>query len=456
MGALSATSSHNAIAQTPFGEVDRTASAHISFSAAERGQPVEAGSEVTVSGEGFKAGQEVTLFYGSTPLNSPALVADAEGKISAAIAIPASAVSGTHPIVVVAKQPYHAAIAELKVSPTVPLSGQDNYTITHTEVTRGLYQAAYSAKNNVLYTTSAVGRPPIRESEILKLNADTLAVLARGTPAEVAAPEGEQAGSAGVYGVYGLGLDDTKGTLWVTNTRQNTVAVYDQADLSLVKQFPAGTVNHARDVVIDEQLGKAYASAATTPDIIVFDTTSLEPIGKITIPALARGSQFSTFSLSFDPAAQRLYTVSMTTNEVAIIDTRTDAVAKVFPVPGAKSAIGVTHDAQTGRIYVVAQGSDNLIVLDGESGAVIADTPIGAGALNAAFDPLNRVVYVASRNAGTITVADADGKIIANLGPAPLANHVALGKDGVVYAVDKSANAREADNDLIMRIAPRR
>ena len=31
------------------------------------------------------------------------------------------------------------------------------------------------------------------------------------------------------------------------------------------------------------------------------------------------------------------------------------------------------------HIFVAAQGSDNVVILDGESGAVIADTPVGAG-----------------------------------------------------------------------------
>ncbi|HLV07680.1 MAG TPA: hypothetical protein VKY80_08420, partial [Croceibacterium sp.] len=187
----------------------------------------------------------------------------------------------------------------------------------------------------------------------------------------------------------------------------------------------------------------------------VFDTTTLEPVKKIEVRSLQRGEDASVFALSLDQEAHRLYTVSMSTNEVAIIDTRTDTVEKVLPVPGARSAIGVSHDPQTGRIFVAAQGSDNLIVLDGESGEVIADTPVGAGALNVVFDPVRRRAYVANRGAGTITVTDPDGKILANLGPAPLVNHVSLGKDGVIYAVDKSAGVRDAEADVIMRIEPK-
>jgi len=462
-GSLLAIGAGGAAAQTPFGAQDRTSEARVTFSGAERGTPILAGGAVTVAGQGFRPGQQVTLLYGATPLPGGSLTADGEGKIAGRLTVPANAVSGTHPIVVVATAPYAAIVAELKVSPTVPLSGQQTYEVKEAGVARGLYQSAYSRKNNTLFVTAATGRPPVTDSTLLKLNADSMAVLARVTPPPAPAPQRAPAAAqpAGgpqgqpVFAVYGVGVDDAKDTVWVTNTRKNTVAVYRQADLSLIKQFDPEAVAHARDIAVDSGVGKAYASAATTPNIVVIDTAGLTVAKSIPIRSLRRGAAFSALSLSLDAAAHKLYVVSMSTNEVAIINTQTDEVEKVLPVPGAKGSIGISHDPRSGRIYVAAQESDNLVVLD-KDGKVIADTPVGAGALNVVFDPVAQRAYVSNRGAGTIAVTDADGKLVANLGPAPLANHVSLGKDGVVYAVDKSAGARDAENDTILRIRPRR
>ncbi|MCG7361773.1 hypothetical protein MHZ93_10950 [Roseomonas sp. ACRSG] len=443
-----------ALAQAPFSALDAAANAQVRFAATERGKPILAGSEVAVSGQGFRPGQKVTLLYGTAPLPNGVLEADKDGKIEGRIMVPADATVGSHPIVVVAQGPYSAALAPLKVSPSIPLSGQASYATQEAKVARGLYQSAYSAKNNALFVTSAIGRPPVRQSELLKLNPETLEVVARVTPQPAPARQGGQA-DAGVYAVYGVGVDDGNDTVWVSNSRQNTVAVYRQSDLSLVKQFAPGTVYHARDVQIDPALNKAFASATFKPEVVVFDTGKLEVAGRIEIASRARGGTFSAASLSLDARAQRLYVVSNTTNEVAVIDTRTNAVEKVLPVPGARGAIGVSHDPETDRIFVAAQGSDNVVVLDGASGKVLADTPVGAGALNVAFDPARRHAYVASRMAGTVTVVDVDGKIVANLGPAPLANHVSVGPRGTVYSVDKSAGVLEAESDTILRIQPR-
>lgn len=446
----------SAQAPAPFGALDRTGAPQLRFSATEPNRPIHAGDTVAVAGQGFRPGQAVTLLYGATPLPGSALVADAQGRVSGQLALPATAEVGNHPIVVVAQAPYTASIALLKVSPRIPLSGQEGYEVTEGAVARGLYQSAYSARNNALFVTAAVGRPPVRQSELLRVDPATLAVVARVTPAAAPARPGAPAGAeAGVFAVYGVGVDDANGTVWVTNARQDTVAVYRQADLSLLRQFAPGTVSHPRDVVVDQPLGKAYVSATFKPEVVVFRAGTPELAGRVEIASRVRGGTFSAASLSLDAAAHRLYVVSNTTSEVAVIDTRTDTVLKVLPVPGARGSIGVSHDPQTGRIFVAAQGSDNLVVLDGESGAVIADTPVGAGALNVVFDPVRRRAYVSSRAAGTVTVTDADGKILANLGPAPLANHVAAGRDGTIFAVDKSANARGEDGDTLLRIRPR-
>lgn len=449
-----------ATAQAAFTTLDRAPEAQIGFSSSERGKPILAGTEVSVAGQGFQPGQQVTLLYGATELPNGVLTANAEGAVEGKITIPEDAVFGTHPIVIVAENPYYATVADLKVSPAVPLSGQADYEVVEGKgIARGFYQSAYNPENNTLFVTSAVGRPPVRESELVKLDPETFEVLARATPAEAPARPGsagatEADNAPGVYAIYGIGLDNVKDTVWVTNTRQDTVAVYQQEDLSLVKQFPSGTVPHSRDAVVDSALGKAYASATGTPGIHVFDTETLEPVKVIEISTLQRRQEFSALSLSLDAEAHRLYVVSLSTNEVAVIDTETDEVVSVFPVPGARSAIGVSHDPETGRIFVAAQGSDNLLVLDGTSGELIADTPIGAGALNVVFDPVKRLAYVSNRGAGTIAVTDVDGNIVANLGPAPLANHVALGEDGTVFAVDKSSSVLGEDSDTLFRIRP--
>ena len=418
------------------------------------------GSEVKIAGQGFVPGQRVQLSYGGAALGAPA-TADAEGKFRTAFNVPADAPAGQHPVVVSATQPLAALVHPLKVSPNVPLSGQDRFSATSQKLVNGLYQAAYSAKTDRVFVTSAVGRPPVSQSELVKVNAQTLAIEARVKPAAApaAAPApGQQARAPGVFAVYGVGVDDSHGTVWVTNTRQNTVAVYRQSDLALVKQFEPGAAPHGRDVLVDEARGKAFVSPVFYPAIKVFDTKTLQALPEIKIQTTVKGrdvKDFSPMSIDLDRQAGKLYVASGTAPEVAIIDTATAKVDKVFVVDGIKAATGIGYDERSKRLFVTSQGSDNVVIVDPATGKTLHNVLVGAGSLNVAVDANRGLAYVLNRGAGTVTVVDTNGKIVANLPGGTLPNHVTFDGKSSVYAVNKARGAEDAQGDRITRITPR-
>ncbi len=452
----------SAFAQTAFDAPDTAYTGQVRLSSSARGTPLVAGGEVGVSGRGFKPGQKVTLLRGATVLTPEALVADGEGKVQGKFTLPADAAVGTHPIVVTTDAPYNAEVVDLKISPVVPLSGVETFKIDEAKLPAGLYQSAYSAKNDAVFVTATSGRPPKMKSELLKLDPASLKVVASVTPAEAPpsqgdGEEGEGAGepkAGGVFAVYGIALDDANDTVWVTNTRQNTVAVYKQSDLSLVKQFEPGIASHSRDVAVDEKNGKAYVSPFGEPEIVVIDTKSLDVTKRIALKTEARGKVFSPIGLRMDPESGKLFVASMTTPEVAVIDTASDEVDRIVPLPGARGLMAVAYDAANDRLFAAGQGGDDLIIAEGKSGKVLHDVAIGAGPLSVAFEPVSGHAYVSSRDAGTVTVVDGEGKIVANLDQAPFPNHVFADGKGGVYSVNKSRQPDDEKGDRILHIRP--
>lgn len=431
-------------AQAAFDQPEKDYKGSVRLGSATRGQPLLAGGEVSVQGQNFKPGQKVQLLKGNVAVSEGGFTADQEGKFQGKFKLPENAAVGTYPLIVTTDAPYFAEITKLKISPKVPLSGEDKFTMTSEKLSPGLYQIGLSEKSNAVFVTSSSGRPPVKNSEILKLDPETLKVVAKATPAE--------AQGGGVYAVYGIGVDDANGTIWVTNTRQNTVAVYKQSDLSLVKQFEPGLAEHARDVKVDEKNGKAYVSQVGEPEVAVFSTKTLEKLPSIEIDSKVRGEKFSPASVDFDPASGKVFVVSLSTNEVAVIDSAAGKVDKVLPVKGGLSTIGIAYDAADDRIFVAGQGSDNLLILDGKTGEILHDVAVGAGALNVTFEPVKKQAYVSSRDAGTVTVVDPNGKIVANLPVAPFANHVVSDGKGGVYAVNKSMNPDDPNGDRVTLI----
>lgn len=407
---------------------------------------VYAGTEAQLAGRGFTPGQEVILLQNGHTLTPQALVADKEGNLSTTVAIPAEAAVGVHPVVMQVSKPSTAGIFNLKVSPKVELSGQDKFELQSQHLVPGLYQSAYSPKNKVLFVTSAVGRPPVKQSQLVKVNPKTLAVEASVTPA---AQKGRDDGQ--VQAVYGVDVDDKQGNVWVTNTRSSSVAVYSQKDLKLVKQFEDGVVSHPRDVVVDEKADRAYVSSPGADTLAVFDTKKLTQLDPIELQSKTRNKP-GTMSLVLDAEKDRLYTVSASTNELIIVDLKNDNAQTVFPVPGARGLAGVSVDSKNDQVYITAQGSDNLLILNAKDGSIQHDIKIGAGALNVVFDPKTSLAYVASRGAGTVTAVNGKGEIVANLDGGSFPNHVSLDGEGNAYLVNKSKGKDDQTADRITRL----
>ncbi len=411
---------------------------------------IKAGDSVDMTGQGFKPGQAVTLLRGETVLNARPWTADAEGRVSGQVQVPADAAVGRHPVVVRVANPDAAAVIELKVSKDVSLSGAERYDVTANKLVQGLYQVAHSRASNALFVTAAVGRPPVTQSELLKLDPETLEITARVTPAQV---EGQTDGR--VYAVYGVAVDDANGHVWVTNTRDDSVAVYRQSDLSLVKQFEPGVLPHGRDVVVDTRDNRVWASGFGGGRFVAFDATTLEVVQDVTVPSQVRGEEFGPMALTVDPVGGKLYSVGLSTGEVVVLDGATGAVDRMFRFPTLNGGIGVAIDAEGRRLYATGQGSDNLIIANADTGEVLHDVYVGAGAVYVAFDPHSKLAYVASRGAGTITAVDANGTIVANLDGGTFPNHVLPVADGTVYAINKSRGADDPNGDQIRRLVPK-
>lgn len=404
------------------------------------------GEQAEIWGRGFTPGQEVQLLRSGKVLSgAKPLIADDKGEIRIQLSIPADAAIGLHPIVAQVAKPSAATVFDLKISPAVPAKGADLYVLEQAPVTSGLYQVAYSAKNNALYVTSSVGRPPVKQSQLSQLDPSTLKTTNTVTPA--ADPQRKDQ----LMAVYGVAVDDESNTVWVTNTRAGTVAVYDQNDLKLVKQFPHGSAAHARDVVVDGVHQRAFASSPTSNQLYVFDTKTLTALDPITLPSKTR-QDFSSMSLSLDAKGHKLYTVSLRTNELAVIDTKTLNVDQVIALPGIKGAAGVSVAADKNRVFVTGQGSDSVGIVDLDKGELVKVIQVGAGSLNVLWDEATQAAYVANRGSDTLSVLDSEGNLIANLEVGSFPNHIATDHKGHVFFVNKARGQNDDSADYITRL----
>lgn len=187
-------------------------------------------------------------------------------------------------------------------------------------------------------------------------------------------PLGTIPAGAGVFHMWAGG-----DRLWVNNDVDRTGSVYDLGTLSLLGTVPmpadlvaAGGRPH--DVVLDRHHGRyAYVSVigVTGPSdyVVKFDTRTFAEVG--------RAPAGKDPHVSIDERGEQLFVPAQGSSTVFVLDAHSLGVLATLPVPGAHGA-AMTRDGR--RFYTTnlpGGGPDALFTIDARSLAVIGD-PVDA------------------------------------------------------------------------------
>ena len=93
-------------------------------------------------------------------------------------------------------------------------------------------------------------------------------------------------------------------------------------------------------------------------------------------------------------------------NEVVRLDPKELKVTARWPIAPGEEPSGLALDAKNRRLFSVC-GNEKMVVLDADSGKVVATLPIDKGTDAAAFDPETGLAF-SSNGAGTLTVVRED------------------------------------------------
>ncbi|WCN04943.1 YncE family protein [Streptomyces sp. M92] len=308
--------------------------------------------------------------------------------------------------------------------------------VTTAKLTKGLYQSSYSERNDTLWVTAAVGRPPVTESHLLKVDPKTLEIEADLNPPVTDTTTGA------VEAVYGVAVDDEHNTVWTTNTRNNTVSVYSQRTGEHLASLP--NVNHAREIVVDEKHNTVWASAFGDGALVAFDTKTLKEKERITVEGAG------PTGLTVNEKTGALYAADL--NNDRLIELRRGSATPRF-LPTGDGPISVSL-SKNGRIaYTADQTSGTLSVVDLRKGVLTKSVATGAGALSVATDERSGDVLVVNRTDANVTRVDVKkGVIEETIATGANPNHVEIA-DGIAYVVDKSGATATEDTITRIRLA---
>ena len=349
-----------------------------------------------------------------------------------------------------------AAIPASFAADSTPAASQSSEARTITDktmakITQGLpgqFQVAYSKKTNKIWVAGTADRDE-HVSTIARIDANSLKIEA---VAEL--PIVQDAKGYSYEGAYGITVDDEEGTVWVTSTRDNSVAVYDQATMKqlwtnagLSKDDP-NWIEHPREVRVDHESGKAFVTGRFFVSAIDLKTKKVEKIQLEGAPD--GGTRYISMNILVD--AGKLYVPERTGGKLFVIDTKTFKVEKTISVKGDKDGevrpSDVAIDHSQNEIYVSSQGvkgeNSGVSVYDATTYEFKKFIPFGTQALSLDNDEANDLVYVSDFGTGKVGVIDggAADKLIAEVAMnGGKANDLVVLPNGSVVAVDKQAGA---------------
>jgi len=349
-------------------------------------------------------------------------------------------------------QGYPATATKTKAADTTTPSTEAHRTVdangSVANIIQGLpgqFQVGYSKKNHKLFVPTVGARGGLASS-LARVDADTLQTEAF---AELPVKKNDK-GQYGYTSAYGVTVDDVDGTVWVTNTTDNSVAVYDQQTLKLiwsnegVKKDDPNWIEHPRSVLVDHESGKAFVTGRFFVSAIDLKTKQVEKIQLEGAPD--GGTRYISMNLFLDGG--KLYVPERTGGKLFVVDTKTFKVEKTIQTQGEDSTVevrpsDVAVDHSLNEIYVSSQGvkgvNSGISVYDLTTGEFKKFVKFGTQALALEHDEDRDLVYVTDFGTGKVAVFD--GRADEVIGEVEMngaaANDVTLLKDGSVLVVDK-------------------
>jgi YVTN family beta-propeller protein len=197
-------------------------------------------------------------------------------------------------------------------------------------------------------------------------------------------------------GVHGIALAPSLGRGFTSNGRDNTVSIIDLKTLKTIGTVAVG--NRPDAILYDTASKRVFTFNGGSNDSTAIDAVTGKVVG--TIPLGGR-PEFAVAD-----GAGMLYDNIEDKGEIVAIDSKALTIKSRWPVT-AESPSGLAIDPKNRRLFAVCDGQ-KMVVLNADTGAVVAAPAIGNGPDAAGFDPKTQLAFSSNGQDGTLTVLHED------------------------------------------------
>ena len=184
---------------------------------------------------------------------------------------------------------------------------------------------------------------------------------------------------------------------FATASGDDTVGIFDLSSNRLVKKIPGGVDPDA--IIYDDKLRLIYAADHDGKTGTLIDPVAMNVVATVPLGGVAEYAQA-------DPQSGLIYQNLQDISELVVVDPQKQTVVQRYKLGDGKNPSGLAYDAANRRLFSTCDNK-KLVVLNADTGAVVATLPIGSGVDGAAYDPDLRRVYTFN-GFGTMTVIQQD------------------------------------------------
>ena len=193
-------------------------------------------------------------------------------------------------------------------------------------------------------------------------------------------------------GTHGTGISRATGQGFTDDGRAGVAVAFDLKTLAIKTTIPAAP--DADGIVADRASGDIFVVDGDSAKVSVIDPRTDKAVGSID------GGGKLEAAVSDDHG--RLFVNGEEKHEIVVMDTRSRKVLAHWPMPMCESPHGIAVDVAGRRLFSTCANS-LMVVLNTDTGAVVANLPIGRGSDSAAWDPVRKRAF-SSNGDGTISV----------------------------------------------------
>lgn len=189
------------------------------------------------------------------------------------------------------------------------------------------------------------------------------------------------------------------GEFFITNEKENSVAVISSSTIEVARKFPVG--KRPRGVFV---LGsELYVCTSDDDAIKVYDTVTGRHLRDI-----QSGADPEQFALS--PDGRQLYVANEDDAVLSVLDLPSGRLAKKIPVGLEPEGVAVSPD---GLLIAVTSETTNMVhLIDATTLEISVNILVGQRPRHAEFSPDGRQLWVSSEIGGTISVIDVASRVV--------------------------------------------